>query len=193
MRLNVSYDSKLNREIVSKIDLVKAHVVDISSYMKAAKAWGNKAATFKVNNPEDRLILDSYKDYERRENGLLGERAVEKFLDIKFVDLTLGTSGKYKKPDLSTIGIDCGVKSAMLGNMPLIKPFESKWQIIVLIDKEHELAHIMGVAKPTLFFKYTKAELVKDADALRDGKLGFFGYDELIQFENLNDLQLTIN
>ena len=193
MRFNIKYNLKENDNVIRSIDFKSAHKIDIKEFVVAAKKWGNEITEWKRDHPEDTLILDTFKDNERRENGLLGERAVEKFLQVQFVDLKISNSKNHAKPDLKPLGIDCGVKSAQMHNCPLIQLLEKQPQIIVHIDKDTGTAYICGLASPNLLNKlYLKEALVKDADALRNGKRGFCGHSKLIQFQNINDLQLTI-
>jgi hypothetical protein len=189
---NEFYDERENTFQFSQIDFSKAHKVDISSLIPDAKKWGDKSVEYKRTHQEEHLVNDSFKDYDRRKNGYYGERAVELLIGEKFVDESLGNSKDFKTPDLKPLGLNCGVKTARFGRFPLIKPLERQPQIIVITLEASRVAYIFGVAFLQNISTHTKKELVYDKNALSNGKLGFYGFKELVWFNSFTDLQLTI-
>ena len=76
-----------------------------------------------VKKKESHHIKDSGSEKKRWLTGLLGERAVEKYLGLKFMDFTIGNSRKYHVSDMKIAGYNCGVKTVEKGKFPIIFTF----------------------------------------------------------------------
>jgi hypothetical protein len=134
--------------------------------------------------------IDDRSFYQRFFTGTLGELALEKFLGIEgIVDWTVGDSADYNRSDLKKIGLDVGVKTVRYGSFPIIFKKNFKDQII-MIRWKNNYVYICGIAKKNILNQYQSEELIKDSK-LRDRgtKTGFYGFEHLIQFKDLNELK----
>lgn len=124
--------------------------------------------------------VDSNNEKKRWTTGLLGECAVEKYIGKSFINWSIGSSSYYHVPDLSSIGINCGVKTVERGKFPLIFKKSYKPEIIVIKDSNKEL-YICGYATVQILNKYQSDALILSPDLKKRGtKTGFYGYDKLL-------------
>lgn len=70
---------------------------------------------------ESHNLKDSGSMIKRWVTGWSGERVVEKYLGLEFIDLSIGESYEYNQPDLLKAGYLIGVKSCHFGDFPLLK------------------------------------------------------------------------
>jgi len=125
--------------------------------------------------------IDSNKEIKRWTTGYLGECAVEEFLGEKFIDWTIGDSRQYHKPDMSSVGIDCGIKTVEYGKFPLI--FKTSYHPeFIVIRKSYDTFWLCGYADPHVLNIYQSDDLVLD-EALRQRgtKSAFYGFEHLIE------------
>ena len=129
---------------------------------------------------EDHHKIDKGMEYKRWMNGILGERAVEKYINNKFVDLSIGDSKKYHVPDMSNLGIQCGIKTVEIGKFPIIFK-SSKMPEIIVIKESNYNYYICGVATIKVLNKYqTEDFIISDKLRSRGTKTAFYGFEHLI-------------
>ena len=144
----------------------------------------------KIKKNEDHHFIDNSQEEKRWKNGFLGEFAVEKFLGQKFVDLTIGSSKKYFIPDLSSLGIDWGIKTVEKGKFPIIFKKSFKDEIIVIKKSDKEF-FICGLATKEILDKYQSDELILSPGLRSKGtKTGFYGFKHLIPPLKLREMAL---
>lgn len=106
---------------------------------------------------------DCSREVDRWMNGYLGELAVEKYLGLKFSDLSIGDSDDYAVPDLQTAGYKLGVKTCIYPNFPVINRNIHTPQIFVCVSEDRKMATILGLADVNLLKENLK---LKDNDDL---------------------------
>tara|TARA_B100000780_G_scaffold213786_1_gene153303 strand:- start:47 stop:610 length:564 start_codon:yes stop_codon:yes gene_type:complete len=144
----------------------------------------------KIKKNENHHFIDNSQEEKRWKNGFLGEFAVEKFLGKKFVDLTVGSSKKYFVPDLSSLGIDWGIKTVEKGKFPIIFKKSFKDEIIVIKKSDSEF-FICGLATRGILDKYQSDELILSPGLRSKGtKTGFYGFKYLIPPLKLREMAL---
>jgi len=123
---------------------------------------------------------DNRNEEKRWTTGMLGECAVEKFIGKQFIDWTIGDSSFYHTPDLSKLGVKCGVKTVERGKFPIIFKKSYKPEIIVIKISDEEFL-ICGLATVDVLNTYQSDELVLSPFLRRRGtKTGFFGFNKLL-------------
>ncbi len=138
---------------------------------------------------ETHHIIDSGAEYKRWLTGLLGERAVEIYFNIQFMDFSIGDSKKYHVSDLTKAGYNCGVKTVEKGKFPIIFKESYKPEIILVKEvRRDNILWICGLAKPTVLNKYQSEDLIiSPALRKRGTKTGFYGFHDLIYPEKIMD------
>ena len=133
-----------------------------------------------VKKKESHHIVDSGMEIKRWTTGYLGECAIEKYIGKEFVDYTIGISKNYHVPDLSKLGIKCGVKTVERGKFPLIFKKSYKPEIIVIKESDQDF-HICGIATKDILNKFQSDSLVLSPNLRRRGtKSGFYGFEYLL-------------
>lgn len=120
-------------EQINKMDYGKENKVFFKQReLEEIRQFAIKVVSKKMN--EEVHQNDCSREVDRWIDGYLGEKAVEKFLGIKFSDKSVGDSEDYAVPDLSTIGYKLGVKTCRFPNFPVINRNIHTPQIFVLIS-----------------------------------------------------------
>ena len=119
--------------------------------------------------------------------GHSGELAVEKYLNKKFVDWTIGKSANYAGSDLSKLGLDLGVKTSSRGVYVLVNRKSNNSEIIVIRDYNQKDFYLCGIADKNTLNKYTDDSHVKDSNA-KKRKTAFYGYRYLKPINKLKEL-----
>tara|TARA_Y100001938_G_scaffold44994_1_gene62544 strand:+ start:188 stop:745 length:558 start_codon:yes stop_codon:yes gene_type:complete len=123
---------------------------------------------------------DKGMEYKRWINGYLGECAVEKYINKKFVDFTIGNSNKYHIADMSSLGIKCGIKTVEIGKFPIIFKNPKTPEIIVIKESLYNY-YICGVATIDVLNKYQSDDLIVSERLKKRGtKTAFYGFGNLI-------------
>ena len=144
----------------------------------------NDKVAKKIHEPGHRN--DHNQEHKRSSTGQSGELAVEKQFGIKVADWTVGSSRKYNYADLKLTGYNLGVKSASLGNTPLV-PRKPEHAEIICIKYDENTVIICGIATKEVLEQYWDDDLVRDKNALH--KTGFSGFDHLLPARTLEDLE----
>ena len=132
---------------------------------------------------------DSGQMYNRFLTGVLGEIAIEEYLNCDIVDWSIGNSNIYNVADLSSIGVNVGVKTVEYGKFPVIHKQIKRPEIINLKISDKEIL-ICGVATISNMIQYSNDDLIKSPSLRRRGtKTGFYGFKDLIQFNGLIELK----
>ena len=142
-----------------------------------------------VKKSETHHINDSKQIDERFTIGKWAEVALQRFLEIDFIDLSVGTSKDNSIPDLRLIGLDIGIKTSnyIKNNSAVILRDKNEPQVITLY-LENRVFAICGYADIEILKKYRSDSLIKNKDMLIR-KTGFYGYDKLTMFNNFRELQ----
>jgi hypothetical protein len=144
----------------------------------------------KQKSLESHHRVDSGQAYNRFLTGVLGEIAIEEYLNCEIVDWSIGNSNIYNVADLGCIGIDVGVKTVEYGKFPLIHKQVKRPEIINLKISNNEIL-ICGVATISNMIQYSNDDLIKSPALRRRGtKTGFYGFKELIQFKDIIELKV---
>jgi hypothetical protein len=134
--------------------------------------------------------VDPFNEQKRWMTGFLGERAIEQFLGTSFMDMSVGDSKNYHVSDLSKLNLPIGVKTVEYGKFPLVFKGSRKPEIIVVKIDDNNLV-ICGLAMPDVLNTYQDDELILSPSLRkRNTKSGFYGFDKLLPFTSLYDLQM---
>lgn len=149
-------------------------------------------AVTKAKTQEEEHQRDGDRELERWAAGRLGEIGLERYLGVPFVDWTVGPSWSYDVADLGSIGIPVGVKTAKWGNYPVV-PVEPRHKEIILVWQAMSI-HICGLARQSTMLRYSDLGLIMNDNLRAKGtKAGFYGFDELLPFNGLDDLRRLAN
>lgn len=132
--------------------------------------------------------IDDEQEIKRYMTGFSAELALEKMLGVKILDTTLGKSENYNHADLKENGINIGIKCAHYGNYPVVfkKPYNAE---IVTVLRGNKV-YVCGVASIQTMLDYADDNLILNAKFRARGvKSGFYGFDQLIPFNNLDELK----
>lgn len=136
--------------------------------------------------------LDNTKEEKRWLTGMLGELAVEKYLNISFRDSSVGNSNLYNVPDLEKSGYNIGVKSSMFPNFPVINRTITYPQIFVLIRENPYRGIILGLADMDLIQENLQDKTNDDliyVKAMLSRKTAFSKLDQLKPIKTTADLE----
>ena len=166
-----------------KIKITKDNYVKASNFVK-------KLIIAKNNEPHHKI--DNGSQYKRFLTGTLGELALEQMFGINgIVDWEIGSSFKYHKPDLKSIGLKVGVKTVNYGLFPIIFNKSYSPEIINIMYKEY--IYVCGLATVDVLNKYQSTDLIKNSKLkARNTKTGFYGFEKLKTFNNLDELKSLI-
>ena len=144
---------------------------------------------------ESHYISDRKSILKRWYTGWCGECALEILLGEKFVDFSVGDSKSYNVADLSSLGLNIGVKTVNKGDFPLLNvPSASTHQnpqVIIVKENESDFL-IFGLAdfKTVNNINNFKSSLVRSSGVLKRGKKSaFYRFDLLKPFNSLEDLK----
>ena len=159
------------------------------SLILKAEDWASRMIEEKMK--EEQWKRDHSRAKKRLVTGLVGEMAIEIYLGIDFIDWSIGSSQFYAVPDMSSYGLNVGIKTVEHGKFPLIKRRNPYPQIINVWRKNDGCCFICGVATPDVLVQYQSDSLVLSKDVLRKGnKTGFYGFEYLNKFSSVDDLRL---
>jgi len=135
--------------------------------------------------------IDGKNEYKRYYTGLLGEAALEILLGTDIIDWSIGSSNDYHTPDIKDLKI--GIKSVEYGKFPII--FKSNYYPqIINIRTSKDIVFICGLATQVTLNKYQSDDLILSPLLRSRGtKTGFYGFNELIPFNNYDDLKKISN
>lgn len=180
---NWETDCKAFIEKLPKVQLSESEVKPIKNFCKEIMAAKLEERHYQVDNDQ----IDS-----RFETGFFGQAAVDKFLGINTFDYSVGKSKEYDVSDLSSIDIDCGVKSADWSNYHVIHKRAKRSEILTVRYNEYEYI-ICGLATIDILQSYQDDKLIMSHKLRARGvKTGFYGYEHLKQFKNLEELKTLL-
>lgn len=144
----------------------------------------------KAKSKESHHKIDNDSQYKRFFTGTLGELALEQYFGIEgVVDWHIGDSVKYHSPDLENIGLKIGIKSVNYGLFPVIFVNSYYPEIINIVYNDY--VYICGVATKEILNTYQSIDLIKSKKLKARGtKTGFYGFEQLKTFDNLEELKL---
>ena len=162
-------DSLAHRFGVVKLD---------DDFIRRLSGWVENVVARK--RTEEHHSIDGNREHKRWTTGYLGECAVEKYLGESFIDWSVGDSAAYHKPDLSGLGIECGIKTVEHGKFPLIFK-NSKSPEFIVIRKDYNTFWLCGWGEPDVLNEYQNQELILDKRLKSRGtKTAFYGFEHLI-------------
>lgn len=132
---------------------------------------------------EEHHKVDCKQEYKRFVTGLMGEAAVEEYLNVKIIEWDVGNSTNYNHPDMQKFKI--GIKTAERNKFPVITKENKYPQIIcVLSDKKPNVVFICGLATTDVLNRYQSETLILSPNLLERGtKTGFYGFHKLKQIK----------
>lgn len=141
---------------------------------------------------EQHHMRDSGSERKRFSTGFLGEAALSNILKRPIIDWAIGDSKDYNKADLSKLGLKVGIKTVGWGYFPVIFKNSYYPEIIVLKDKPNEL-YVAGLATVDVLKTYQDDELIVSPNLRSRGvKTGFWGFEHLKKFHNLEELKALL-
>ena len=155
--------------------------------IKQIRNFAKEVIKTKIN--ENGYRYDNKKLYKRFYNGMLGEVAVEQFLDRSFIDWTIGQSRLYNRADLTQLGLNIGIKSVEYGKLPLVKKRPQRAEIINLIMNDNTVM-IGGYASIFDLMVFSNDEMILSPYVKKKGvKTAFDGLHMLIPFNDIEELR----
>lgn len=162
----------------------------------------NETKVKKLNNFVKKVIhekikenhhkIDNKNEYKRFYTGMLGELALEQYLNKNFVDLSIGKSSDYNSADLKKIGIKIGVKTVEYGKFPVIYK-NSYYPEIIILKTDINKVLICGIATVDVLKQYQNEDFIlSPLLKKRNTKTGFYGFDKLISFKTIEDIKKII-
>lgn len=132
--------------------------------------------------------IDNDQEIKRYMTGFAAELALEKFLGVQIMDTSFGHSDNYNHPDLGSLGINMGIKCGLYGNYPVVFKQPKNAEIITVLRGTK--IYICGVATVKDMIDYSDDNLILNAKFRARGvKSGFYGFDQLKPFKNLEELK----
>lgn len=163
--------------------------------------WAGRVYDWKVaHNDREGDVGERTRFIKRESSGRLGEMGLERLLGVTFCDWTVGSEEDNSDPDLTPIGLRCGVKSSSIlvdnPNVPLVKIYPTYPEVIIVLRPNlyhHEfgdLVSICGLATREVMMRNSDITLIRQK-AIRDKgwKTGFYGFEHLLPFTNLKELR----
>lgn len=168
----------LNRFVSVTISIEKA--IRIKSFAKSI---------IKKKITESHHRIDNHQELKRWYTGFSGEAALEQLLGVEFIDFTIGDSKYYHVSDLSSIGVDIGVKTVEYGKFPVIFKKSKKPQVIILKQSDIDFL-ICGLATIEVLNQYQSDSLILSPALKKRGtKTGFYGFSALQIFKSMEELR----
>lgn len=132
---------------------------------------------------------DPHKRVKRFTTGMMGEVAIEKYINQRFVDWDIGNSNEFNVSDLKKIGLNVGIKTVETGKFPIIHKKSYRPEIIVIKGTKNRMV-VCGLATKEVLNTYQSDELILDPKLRARGtKTGFYGFSHLKPFYTLEELK----
>jgi len=132
--------------------------------------------------------IDNDQEIKRYMTGFAAELAVERLLGVRILDTSFGHSDNYNHADLKSAGLNIGVKCSLLGNYPVVFKTPHNAEIITVLHGTR--VFVCGLASVQNMMKYSDDNLILNAKFKARGvKTGFYGFDQLVPFKNLDELK----
>jgi len=129
---------------------------------------------------EAHWVKDGGQATKRILTGIMGELALEIYLEKKFIDWSIGDSNVYDYPDLIGIGSRLGIKTVEYGKFPLVRKSSHYPEIINIFHYDNKSCYICGLATVEVLNTYQSDELILSPNLRRRGvKTGFYGFEHL--------------
>ena len=146
------------------------------------------------NNFNKQISQEKYNEqYNEYYYDLLGKLAIEKYLDIEFINWAKTTENIELGSDLNNYGLNIGIINIKFGGYPLVDKNPNRGNIINYIIDESKIM-IKGFANIYLLkldsydmFNHSKNPIIKET------KTAFCGIDSLIKFKNVKTLKNISN
>ena len=133
---------------------------------------------------------DNKSHFKRHFTGILGEAALENYLQIPIIDYTISHSSNHNHADLKRHGINVGIKTIEYSKFPLVE-IGAKRPEVILIKKQNEpLFWLCGVFMPDDLRKYSNTSLIWDQNIVT--KTCFYAIDKGIMFTTLEELKIIV-
>ena len=125
--------------------------------------------------------------------GLTGEYAVSKVLkkwgliDNYSLDIKVGLSPDFDKPDFLEQGFNVGCKTASVGRVVKVKEIPKGSEIICVYNTVNHIVYICGIATKEILEQYSDLDLIEDIEikaksGTSRAKTGFNRFDKLLPF-----------
>ena len=137
---------------------------------------------------EKHHLIDGLNEYKRHYTGLLGEAAIEEFFDIQIIDYSVGSSNIYNIADMKKIGLNIGVKTVEVWKFPIVHKEPPRPELICIKRTSNEVL-LFGYASKSVLSQYQTDDFILDPNLKARGtKSAFYGFSELLDVNNLNEL-----
>jgi len=169
--------------VVHSVTLTTSNIIRTQNFIIRA---------LKIKETEHDHIVDSGQELKRWFTGIGAELALEQFFGKKFVNLSVGKSGIYKRPDLDKLGLPVGIKCVEYGKHHII--YKSCHEPEILIFRDMYRFDIIGLATVDVLTNNQNDKLILSAALRKKGyKTGFDGYQYIIPFSSLKELKDIVN
>ncbi len=182
MRLSRDYQADVNKTLLLSpyIDLNER---DAAFLYKFAKNFQEAKKDEKIHQ------IDNDQEIKRYMTGFAAELALEKMLGVRIMDTSFGHSDNYNHADLSSIGINVGIKCSLYGNYPVV--FKSPHNAEIITVLKGIRVYVCGVATIKDMLTYCDDDLILNPKFKARGvKTGYYGFEHLQHFKNLDELKL---
>ncbi len=133
--------------------------------------------------------IDPNQEFKRFFTGFLGELSLEKLLGVQFIDWEIGNSVRFNIADLNCLNLNVGIKTVEYGKFPIIHKKVIRPEIINVKLTDSQI-YVCGFASIQVLKNYQDDKLILSPALRRKGtKTGFFGFDELIPFQDIDELR----
>lgn len=184
--MNINFYREEYKRLIVPFDQDKPRIIIDDDKIVEIKNLVNKIVNAKLSETHHKY--DHGSEYKRFYTGLLGEAAMEKYLGINIIDKTVGDSKKYNVADLSSIGLNIGIKTVEIWKFPIVHK----------VVERPELINVRRDDKTVVFFGYATKQVLRNfqndnfilSNALRarGTKSAFWGFSELIPIKTIDEL-----
>lgn len=128
---------------------------------------------------EEQYKVDNDKLYKRYLNGLKGEKALEKYLNIPIIDFRIGRNTDFHAPDIRFLNL--GIKTVEYGKYPIIFKENNYSQIINILDTDLENVYICGIANYDMLNTFQNDNYILDKNLrIRNTKTCYTNFKDLV-------------
>ena len=120
-------------------------------------------------------------------NGYISEVAIENYMETKFIHWKIREEEETDICDLKFLGIDVGIKTAEMGNLPLIYNFPKNPEIITILEKPNTV-YVVGYATRNMLDYYKSNQY--GFGKVMEYKSGYWGFHKLYDFKTIDELRM---
>jgi hypothetical protein len=141
---------------------------------------------------EGHYMIDDGQMIMRFRTGFTGEAVFNQFLGINSLDLSIGKSKDYNKDDLGLAGLKCGIKTAEMSKYHVVHKNPVRPEVLLIRENDLDF-YICGLATLNMLKEYQDDGLILSHKLRARGvKTGFYGYKDLLKFNNYDELKALL-